>query len=566
VANQTSPKSLLRLFGVNLALIAIFGAAATAFVFRATWRVDETVRDARFRQEQSAEVHALVSGLTSLSVPQLEAVKQNPRAEQQRLTSATRRLANAVDKLLMEDNKRGAIGWGLPPDAVEALQTMQTRLIFEAKLLTNSTLIDENGAPTAALESVSWQSKQLSIQATSLDKSLEKEFLVSLKQHSEEANKMRRRGLFLGGAALLMGVLTALFGRRLVRSIQQSETQREADLAVIHEKAALLNYSNNKLGQSNRDLMGFAFVASHDLQEPLRKIVAFGDRLERRAVDTTNGTHLDDTSADYLKRMRSAASRMQQLIEDLLLYSRTATRGADVSEIDLNEVVAGVISDLEIAIEQAGATVTVDNLPRMQADPTQMRQLIQNLTSNALKFRKPDVAPTVQIKATKLTAADDVAGKLMAIHPTGKQWWRFEIVDNGIGFDQQYADKVFLVFQRLHGRDEYAGSGLGLAVARRIVERHSGEISATSIAGVGTSFSFVLPVAQPEPVEAPPSMIDRHNVDQATNVPLAGTRRDPSANGSQDHPLVTMSKPNSATDVTSTAKSDPDLDLVKASF
>jgi hypothetical protein len=175
VANQTSPKSLLRLFGVNLALIAIFGAAATAFVFRATSRVDDTVRDARFRQEQSAEVHALVSGLTSLSVPQLEAVKQNPRAEQQRLTSATRQLANAVDKLLMEDNKRGAIGWGLPPDAVEALQTMQTRLIFEAKLLTNSTLIDENGAPTAALESVSWQSKQLSIQATSLDKSLEKE-------------------------------------------------------------------------------------------------------------------------------------------------------------------------------------------------------------------------------------------------------------------------------------------------------------------------------------------------------------------------------------------------------
>jgi signal transduction histidine kinase len=516
MAKTTSPKALLRLFGVNLTLVVVFGSAATAFVFRSTTRIDQTVRDATFRQEQSAQVHALTSGLTLLSIPRAEALRQDQRAEQQRIRSAINQLAKSVDEMLAVDARKTADDWRLPLGGSEALRTMQKQLSVQKTLLATSAFTDSD---SRTVDAMARQSKKLSIQATNLNNSLNREFVAAMKKHSSEAQKVRRRGVFLAFMALLVGALTATFGRRLVRSIQTSEKQREADLAVIEQKAALLNYSNTKLGQSNRDLMGFAFVASHDLQEPLRKIVAFGDRLERRANDT-----LDETSQDYLRRMRGAASRMQQLIEDLLSYSRTATKGAALSKIDLNTVVAGVMSDLEIAIEQSGATVTYDRFPELEADPTQMRQLVQNLVSNALKFRKPDVAPLVHIKATRLTAKDEVASKLMAIHPNGKEWWRFEVTDNGIGFDQQYADKVFLVFQRLHGRDEYAGSGLGLAVARRIVERHGGEISASSTLGIGTSFAFVLPIVQPEPVAAPPTMIGGHNIDRTTNVPLEGAK------------------------------------------
>lgn len=229
-----------------------------------------------------------------------------------------------------------------------------------------------------------------------------------------------------------------------------------------------------RLEQSNRDLQEFAYVASHDLQEPLRKVQAFSDRL------ATKYTHvLDESGRDYLKRMRDASQRMQALINDLLSLSRVATRAQPFVDINLNTMIEEVLSDLENQIERAKGRVEVGELPNIEADPTQIHQLLQNLISNALKFHTHERHPVINVSAK-------IEGTTCQI----------SVADNGIGFDIQYLDRIFKPFQRLHSREEYEGSGMGLAICRRIVERHSGTITATSTPGEGTTFIVVLPVYQ----------------------------------------------------------------------
>jgi len=229
-----------------------------------------------------------------------------------------------------------------------------------------------------------------------------------------------------------------------------------------------------KLEISNRELQDFAYVASHDLQEPLRKIQAFGDRLNSKYGDV-----LTDKGRDYLARMQNAAARMQTLIEDLLSFSRVTTKAQPYAPVNLKEIATAVVSDLEVRIEESGATVEMDNLPTLDADALQMRQLFQNLISNALKFRKKDVPPVVKLEAVG-------QGKMYEI----------KIIDNGIGFEEKYSDRIFTIFQRLHGRSAYEGTGIGLAVCRKIVERHGGTITAQSTPGEGATFIFTLPVKQ----------------------------------------------------------------------
>ncbi len=246
-------------------------------------------------------------------------------------------------------------------------------------------------------------------------------------------------------------------------------------LAIDRKQAeGQLRLFNEKLQQSNRELQDFAYVASHDLQEPLRKVQAFADRLSTKYGDALEGSGLD-----YLERMRSAAERMQKLIQDLLTFSRVATKTQPFVSVNLDTVTREVLSDLEIAVEQSGATVELENLPLVDADPVQMRQLMQNLIGNALKFRRRDAAPVIQISAQK----DD-------------NFFQITVKDNGIGFDEKYLDRIFTVFQRLHGRAEYEGSGVGLAVCRKIAERHNGVITARSIAGEGAAFIVSLPLKQ----------------------------------------------------------------------
>ncbi len=245
--------------------------------------------------------------------------------------------------------------------------------------------------------------------------------------------------------------------------------------------------ANRRLEESNRDLSDFAYVASHDLQEPLRKITTFSDRLTAKAAD-----ELSERNLDYLARINGAAGRMQRLIDDLLTFSRVTTQGEAFASSDLNEVVEVVLGDLEVVVSDSGATVDVDTLPVVDADETQMRQLFQNLIGNALKFRHSDRSPLVTIVSRPLSGAELTAnvGVEAAKHD---RWYRIVVADNGIGFGERHAEKIFTVFQRLHGRAEYEGSGIGLSVCRRIVERHGGRITASAVEGQGSEFVIILP-------------------------------------------------------------------------
>ena len=226
---------------------------------------------------------------------------------------------------------------------------------------------------------------------------------------------------------------------------------------------------------SNKELQDFVFVASHDLQEPLRKIQSFGEFLQEEY-----GAQLEGNGKDYLERMRSAAGRMQTLINDLLTLTRVTTKAKPFEPTELSHVLRDVVSDLEIRIQEKKSKVEVGPLPVLEADATQMRQLFQNLVGNALKFQKKGVPPEVKVTAEVLEGSR----------------CRIQVRDNGIGFDNRYAEQIFKVFERLHGRDEYEGTGIGLAVCRKVVERHNGTISAEGFPGEGAVFTVTLPLKQ----------------------------------------------------------------------
>jgi PAS domain S-box-containing protein len=261
------------------------------------------------------------------------------------------------------------------------------------------------------------------------------------------------------------------------------------DRKRVDEKLKL--YSD-KLERSNRELQDFAQVASHDLQEPLRKILSFGDRLKTKV-----GESIDEDSRDYLQRMTSAAARMQTLITDLMAFSRVEIKGQPFVPTDLAVIAREVSADLEARIEQAGGRVELGDLPTIDADPMQMRQLLQNLIGNSLKYFRPGVPPVVRIYCQKPSTRPE---SLVESVPT-RQFCEILVTDNGIGFDEKYLDRIFTVFQRLHKKGEYEGTGVGLAICRKIVDRHSGTITAISSPGQGATFVVTLPVTQPTGVE-----------------------------------------------------------------
>jgi len=243
-----------------------------------------------------------------------------------------------------------------------------------------------------------------------------------------------------------------------------------------------LRESAEQLQRSNRELQDFAYVASHDLQEPLRKIIVFGERLKEKA-----GDRLEAETLDYLQRMQKAASRMQTLINDLLSFSRVTTKAQPFVKVDLARTAREVVEDLEARVEMTKGRVELGQLPVIDAEPLQMRQLIQNLIGNALKFRLPDVPPVVKLDAKIYS------GVLPQAHDSQPQdLCELTVSDNGIGFDEKYLDRIFNVFQRLHTRNEYEGTGMGLAIARKIVLYHGGSITAKSAPGQGATFIVTL--------------------------------------------------------------------------
>ena len=261
-----------------------------------------------------------------------------------------------------------------------------------------------------------------------------------------------------------------------ISPVSEDDEQRGAviiarDIRERKRAEAELHMAMDRMKQSNRELEDFAYVASHDLQEPLRKIQAFGDLLESK-----HKAVLPPQAIDYIDRMRSAARRMQGLISDLLMFSRITTKAQPFAPVDLASIAHDVGRDLEARTHEAGGHIEIGALPTIDADPLQMRQLLQNLAGNGLKFHRPGVPPLVRIDATVENGTCSIT-----------------VTDNGIGFEEKYAERIFTMFERLHGRGTYEGTGIGLAICRRIVERHGGTIVAHSKPGEGSTFAVTLP-------------------------------------------------------------------------
>jgi signal transduction histidine kinase/ligand-binding sensor domain-containing protein len=274
-----------------------------------------------------------------------------------------------------------------------------------------------------------------------------------------------------------LGVLVLLGAAATIPLLRARSLERERRRlqALVSRHTHELAEKNARLEASNRDLEHFAYVASHDLQEPLRKIQAFSDRVTKQYA-----AKLDDQARDYLSRMNGAAARMQRLIEALLTLSRITTKKQEPELIDVASLVNEVLGDLELRIQSTGGRVVIGELPRLEGDPVQIRQLFQNLIGNALKFHKPDEPPVVQVYALRRSPGQT----------------QIYIEDNGIGFDDKDAERVFLPFHRLHGRSEYEGTGIGLTICQKIVERHGGTITAESKPGKGTRFVLSLPTQE----------------------------------------------------------------------
>lgn len=272
--------------------------------------------------------------------------------------------------------------------------------------------------------------------------------------------------------------------------VNRDLTQLKQTEEALRDREMKLCEFTAQLERSNRELQDFAYVASHDLQEPLRKIVVFGERLREKAAD-----RLDAETSDYLQRMQKAASRMQVLINDLLAFSRVTTKAQPFTRVDLTHTAQEVIEDLEARIEMTQGRVELGQLPAIDAEPLQMRQLIQNLIGNALKFRRPEVQPVVKIEAKVFSGLSPQAPPDSPL----QDLCELTVSDNGIGFDEKYLDRIFNVFQRLHTRNEYEGTGMGLAIARKIVLHHGGAITARSKPGQGAAFIVTLPLSQPKP-------------------------------------------------------------------
>lgn len=256
---------------------------------------------------------------------------------------------------------------------------------------------------------------------------------------------------------------------------------------VVTQRTLALADANNNLERSNSALAQFAYIASHDLQEPVRKVSTFTQMLE------SSLTNIDDSAQNYINKIKNSSARMHVLIKDVLAYSELTRINQAYTQVDLQKVVEEIKTDFELLVEQKQAQIVAEGLPQIDANPVHMSQLFGNLISNALKFSKADTYAVINITASRLDASE------LAAYPTlnkDNTYCKIKVADNGIGFSQEYASQIFNIFQRLHGKKDYEGTGIGLAMCQKIVQNHNGEIYAESTPGVGSTFVIILPVRQ----------------------------------------------------------------------
>ena len=265
--------------------------------------------------------------------------------------------------------------------------------------------------------------------------------------------------------------------------LSESNAMLKVEIADRTRAEEALALRAKELARSNQELQQFGHMVSHELQEPLRKVQGLAELLRTKSHDA-----LTEQGIDILERLQAAAGRMRTLVNDVLAYSLVETKGQAFATVDLAELVSAVMSDLEVSIQQSEGRVITKNLPSIQGDPRQLHQLFQNLISNGLKFHAPGQSPLVTVYSHLL----DNRG-----NPAGAEICELVVEDDGIGFDQKYEHKMFNLFQRLHSRGAYEGKGIGLAMCRKIVERHRGSIKALSHPGQGAKFVVTLPVAHP---------------------------------------------------------------------
>jgi two-component system CheB/CheR fusion protein len=323
---------------------------------------------------------------------------------------------------------------------------------------------------------VNWQSRWNNAVKNKRDFSIEMRIRDSNGLYHWFLHRTRVQKDLEGRSSVLVGTSTDIHEQKMATEIMEQR---------IEERTLELKRANEDLESSNAELQQYAFVASHDLKEPLRKIHMFGNMLKDRYQAT-----MEDKAKDYLSRIISSSSRMGNLIDDLLRFSRLS-QASFFEQVDLNIIINEILSDLEVLIQEKNAHVAVARLPVIEAVPGQLRQVFQNLLSNAFKFSGKDVQPLISISGNRIKEKQfgseaDPEGPFVCI----------SIKDNGIGFDEKYLDKIFVLFQRLHTKDKYEGTGIGLAVTRKIIDKHNGLITAYSREQEGATFTIILPVKQ----------------------------------------------------------------------
>jgi signal transduction histidine kinase len=471
-----SPRSLLITFAVALVVLTVNAFVLLNAVQR--WRSsEETISDS---YRVTSEIQAVVGATADAEAGELGFLMTGRRQFLEPYNAAKTSVYRHLDTLQVL-----VVG-----DTQQVRNVDRLRAEVARRLAWSDSLIlqQQRDPAEAAMSIASEQGRTLMNRVRT-----QEEAMLALEDERRDArvaaSRRRARAIYATFAVSTLLALGLVFGLyRIVRRDQETReiaaralkmnnerlearvAERTAEIASANEA---LTRSNQELQRSNRELQEFAFVASHDLQEPLRKIRTFADLLREE-----HGAGLDDEAQHYLGRMQQAATRMSRLISDLLTFSRVSTKARPFEPVALDDVLREALDDLDMVIQDTGADVQAVPLPRIEADPIQMRQLFQNLVGNALKFHRPDVSPEVRIRPVP---ADDDAN--VAI----------EVADNGIGFDPKYAERIFVPFQRLHTRGEYDGTGIGLAVVRRIVERHGGAVTVESEEGQGTTFVVTLP-------------------------------------------------------------------------